>query len=48
MGSRSHDLGTELRMHSFPVDHDIFSNKEEVEAVDPVMKNNNNNNNGYF
>ena len=24
MGSRSHDLGTELRMHSFTVDCNIF------------------------
>ena len=30
MGSSSHDLGAELRMHSFTVNCDTFSN-EEVE-----------------
>ena len=36
MGSRSHDLGAELRMHSFNVNYDTFSNEEEVAAVVPV------------
>ena len=35
-GSRSHDLGTELRMHSLTVDCDTFSNGEKVAAVVPV------------
>ena len=30
MGSRSHDLGAEIRMHSFTVDCDTFTNKEKV------------------
>ena len=33
MGSCSHDLGTELRMHSFTVNCDTFSNEEKVAAV---------------
>ena len=33
MGSRSHDLGAELRMHSFIVNCDTFSNEEKVAAV---------------
>ena len=36
MGSSSHDLGTELRMHSFTVNCDTFSNEEKVESVVPV------------
>ena len=36
MGSSSHDLGAELRMHSFTVDCDTFSNEEKVAAVVPV------------
>ena len=36
MGSSSHDLGAELRMHSFAVNCDTFSNEEKVAAVDPV------------
>ena len=36
MGSSSHDLGVELRMHSFTVNCDTFSNKEKVAAVVPV------------
>ena len=36
MGSSSHDLGAELRMHSFTVNCDTFSNEEEVAAVVPV------------
>ena len=36
MGSSSHDLGTELRMHSFIVNCDTFSNEEKVAAVVPV------------
>ena len=36
MESRSHDLGTELRMHSFTVNCDTFSNEEIVAAVVPV------------
>ena len=30
MGSRSHDFGAELRMHSYTVDCDAFSNEEKV------------------
>ena len=30
MGSRSHDLGAELRMHSYTVNCDTFSNEEKV------------------
>ena len=36
MGSRSHNSGAELRMHSFTVNCDTFSNEEEVAAVVPV------------
>ena len=36
MGSSSHDLGAELRMHSFTVNCDIFSNEEKVAAVTSV------------
>ena len=36
MGSSSHDLGAELRMHSFAVYCDTFSNEEKVAAVVPV------------
>ena len=36
MGSRSHDLGAELRMLSFTVDCDTFLNDENVVAVVPV------------
>ena len=36
MGSSSHDLGAELRMHSFTVSCDTFSNEEKVAAVIPV------------
>ena len=33
MGSGADDLGAELRMHSFTVNCDTFSNEEKVEAV---------------
>ena len=36
MVSSSHDLGAELRMHSFTVNWDTFSNEEKVAAVAPV------------
>ena len=36
MGSRSHDLGAELRMHFFTVDCDTFFNVENVAVVVPV------------
>ena len=36
MGSSSHDLGAELRMHSFTVNFHTFSNEEKVAAVVPV------------
>ena len=36
MGLSSHDLGAELRMHSFTVNCDTFSNEEKVAAVFPV------------
>ena len=36
MGSRSHDIGAELRMHSLTVNCDTFSNEEKVPAVVPV------------
>ena len=36
IGSSSHDLGAELRMHSFTVNCDTFSNEEKVAAVVPV------------
>ena len=38
MGSRSHDLGAELRMHSLTVDCDTFSNEEKVAEVVPVIR----------
>ena len=37
MGPSSHDLRAELRMHSFTVDCDTFSNEEKVAAVVPVI-----------
>ena len=36
MGSSSHDLGAELRMHFLTVDCDTFSNEEKYAAVVPV------------
>ena len=36
MGSSSQYLGAELRMHSFTVNCDTFSNEERVSAVVPV------------
>ena len=36
MGSRSHDMGAELRMHSFTVICDTFSNDEKDAVVVPV------------
>ena len=36
MGSRSHDLGAELRMHSFTVTCDTFSDEQKVAVVIPV------------
>ena len=36
MGSSSHDLGAELRMHSFTINCDTFSNNEKVAVVVPV------------
>ena len=36
MGSGSHDLGAELRLHSFTVNCDTFSNEEKVAVVVPV------------
>ena len=36
MVSSAHDLGAELRMHSFTVDYDTFSSEEKVAAVVPV------------
>ena len=36
MGSSSHDIGVELRMHSFTVNCEAFSNEEKVAAVVPV------------
>ena len=36
IGSSSHDLGAELRMHSFTVNCDTFSNEERVVAVVPI------------
>ena len=36
MGSSSHDLGAELRMHYFTVNCDTFSNEEKVAVVIPV------------
>ena len=36
MGSSLHDLGAEIRIHSFTVICDTFSNEEKVAAVVPV------------
>ena len=36
MRSNSHDLGAELRMHSFTINCDTLSNEEKVAAVVPV------------
>ena len=36
MGSRSHDLVAEIRMHSFTVNCDTFSNEEKVASVVPA------------
>ena len=36
IGSSSHDLGAEIRLHSFTVNCDTFSNEEKVAAVVPV------------
>ena len=36
IGSRSHDLGAELGLHSFTVDCDTFSNEKKVVVVIPV------------
>ena len=36
MGLSSHDLEAELRIHSFTVNCDTFSNEEKVAAVVPV------------
>ena len=36
MASCSHDLGAELRMHSFTVNCETVSNEEKVAAVVPV------------
>ena len=36
MGSSSHDLGAEIRMHSFTVNCDNLSNDEKFVAVVPV------------
>ena len=36
IGSSSHDLGVELRMHSFTVNCDTFSNEKKVAVVVPV------------
>ena len=36
MGSRSHDLEAELRMHSFTINCDTFSIKDKVSVVVPV------------
>ena len=38
IGSRSHDLGAELGMHSFTADSDTFFNKEDVAVVVPVSR----------
>ena len=35
MGSRSHDIGAELRMHYLTVDYDTFSNEDDVVVVVP-------------
>ena len=36
MGSSSHDLGAEIRMHYLTVNCDTFSNVEKVAVVVPV------------
>ena len=36
IGSSSHDLGAEIRMHSLTVNCDTFSNEEKVAAVTPI------------
>ena len=36
MGSSLHDLGAELRLHSFTVNCDTFSNAEKASVVVPV------------
>ena len=36
IGSRSRDLGAELRMHYFTVNRNAFSNEEKVAVVVPV------------
>ena len=36
MGSSSHDLGAEIRMHPFTVNCNTFSNEEKVAVVVPV------------
>ena len=33
MGSSSHDIGAEIRMHSFTVNCDTFSNKEKLQQL---------------
>ena len=33
MGSKSHDMGAELGMHFFTINHDTFSNEEKVAVV---------------
>ena len=35
-GMGSHDLGAEIRMHSFTINCDTFSNKEKIAAVVPL------------
>ena len=36
MGSSSHDLGAEIRMHSFTINCDTFLDEQNVAAVVPV------------
>ena len=36
MGSSSHDLGAEIKIHSFTVNCETFSNEEKVAIVVPV------------
>ena len=36
LGSRSHDLGADIGMHSLAVNCDTFSNDEKVAVVGPV------------
>ena len=36
IGSSSHDLGAEIRMHSLTVNCETFQNEEKVAAVVPV------------